>query len=229
MITGTMNFLTRNMKTSVIIDSKGKRVNKTEYPLEALREAVANALIHKDYSTQTENAYVSVYMYNDRIEIINPGALYGTNKLEKLGTATTMESRNPTIVRILEEKGDVIENRHSGIPTMKREMKKYGLSEPEFYEERDSFKVIFRNNIVVQKGQQSGQQNTSLENYKNIVLEFCLEPKTAKEIKDLLKIKSRQYVSSNIIKPLISEGKLEYTNKNSINARNQKYITKKDC
>ena len=35
-----------------------------------------------------------------------------------------MESRNPTIVRILEEKGDVIENRHSGIPTMKREMKK---------------------------------------------------------------------------------------------------------
>ena len=181
MITGTMNFLTRNMKTSVIIDSKGKRVNKTEYPLEALREAVANALIHRDYSTQTENAYVSVYMYNDRIEIINPGALYGTNKLEKLGTATTMESRNPTIVRILEEKGDVIENRHSGIPTMKREMKKYGLPEPEFYEERDSFKVIFRNNIVVQKGQQSdtqsgqqsGQQNTSLENNKNIVLEFC--------------------------------------------------------
>ncbi|MBE6147039.1 MAG: hypothetical protein E7168_01745 [Firmicutes bacterium] len=133
MITGTMNFLTRNMKTSVIIDSRGQKINKTEYPLEALREAVANSLIHRDYSTQTENAYVSVYMYNDRIEIINPGALYGTNKLEKLGTATTMESRNPTIVRILEEKGDVIENRHSGIPTMKREMKIYGLPEPEFY------------------------------------------------------------------------------------------------
>ncbi len=43
-------------------------------------------------------------MYNDRIEIINPGTLYGTNKLEKLGIATTMESRNPTIVKILEEK-----------------------------------------------------------------------------------------------------------------------------
>lgn len=132
MITGTMNFLTRNMKTSVIIDSRGQRINRTEYPLEALREAVANSLIHRDYSTQTENAYVSVYMYNDRIEIINPGALYGTNKLEKLGTATTMESRNPTIVRILEEKGDVIENRHSGIPTMKREMKKYGYLNQSF-------------------------------------------------------------------------------------------------
>src|SRR5699024_10283012 len=140
-----MNFLRRNMKTSVIINSNGERINRTEYPMEALREAVANTLIHRDYSIQTENAYVSVNMYNDRIEIINPGNLYGTNKLEKLGTATTMESRNPTIVRILEEKGSVIENRHTGIPTMKREMKKYGLLEPEFYEERDSFKAIFRN------------------------------------------------------------------------------------
>ena len=42
---------------------------------------------------------------------------------------------------------------------------------------------------------------------------------------EVLKIKSRQYVSSYIIKPLINSGKLDYTNKNSVNARNQKYIT----
>ena len=145
MLEGAMNFLQRNMKTSVIINSDGRRTNRTEYPMEALREAIANALIHRDYSSQTENAYISVYMYSDRIEITSPGALYGTNKIEKLGTATTMEARNTTIVRILEEKGSVIENRHSGIPTMIREMKNYDLPEPEFYEERDSFKVIFRN------------------------------------------------------------------------------------
>lgn len=72
-----------------------------------------------------------------------------------------MESRNPTIVRILEEKGSVIENRHSGIPTMKREMKKHGLPEPEFYEERDCFKVVFRNKNItsnlLQKEQVSEQ------------------------------------------------------------------------
>lgn len=110
MLEGTMNFLRRNMKTSVIIDENGNQTNRTEYPLEALREAVANALIHRDYSTQTENAYISVSMYEDRIEVLNPGTLYGTNRLEKLGTPTTMESRNPTLVRILEEKGSVIEN-----------------------------------------------------------------------------------------------------------------------
>ncbi len=47
MLNGTINFLRRNMKTSVIINSDGKRTDRTEYPLNALREAVANALIHR--------------------------------------------------------------------------------------------------------------------------------------------------------------------------------------
>ena len=107
---------------------------------------------------------------------------------------------------------------YSGIPTMRREMKQYGLPKPEFYEERDSFKVIFRNTNVVNSGQQAGQQ-INIEYNKKRVLEFCNEPKTAKEIN------SRQYISTNIIKPLINERKLDYTNKNGINAKNQKYIT----
>ena len=228
MLEETMNFLRRNMKTSVIVNSNGKRIDKTEYPLEALREAIANALIHRDYSAQTENAYISVYMYDNRIEILNPGTLYGTNKLEKLGTASIMEARNPTIVRILEEKGSVIENRHSGIPTMKREMKKYGLPEPEFYEERDSFKVVFRNNIImakeIQDGQVSGQVN-QIEKYKKLVLEFCKSPKTATEIKDYLGMSSKNYVREKVINPLVKNNFLGYTNKNHINASNQKYIT----
>ena len=231
MLEETMNFLQRNMKISVIIDFNGKRINRTEYPMKALREAVANALIHRDYSTQTENAYISVYMYNDRIEILNPGALYGTNKIEKLGTATTMEARNPTIVRILEEKSSVIENRHSGIPTMRREMKKYGLPEPEFYEERDSFKVIFRNGNIsygnIKSGQVSGQVSSQLIKYQQMVLEFCLSPKSTSEIKRFLGLNSRNYVREKIIKPLIENNFLDYTNKNHINASNQKYITLK--
>ena len=231
MLEETMNFLQRNMKISVIIDFNGKRINRTEYPMKALREAVANALIHRDYSTQTENAYISVYMYNDRIEILNPGALYGTNKIEKLGTSTTMEARNPTIVRILEEKSSVIENRHSGIPTMRREMKKYGLPEPEFYEERDSFKVIFRNGNIsygnIKSGQVSGQVSSQLIKYQQMVLEFCLSPKSTSEIKRFLGLNSRNYVREKIIKPLIESNLLDYTNKNHISASNQKYITLK--
>ena len=291
MLEETLSFLQRNMKSKVIINDDGKRINRTEYPIEALREAVANSLIHRDYSIQTENAYISVYMYANRIEIINPGILYGTNKIEKLGTITSMESRNPTIVRILEEKGAVIENRHSGIPTMIREMKKYGLPEPEFYEERNSFKVVFRNNLQNStihsnsqnsncgtkcetndlqnsncetkcetndsqngncgtKCETSDSQNSNCEtkcetsdsqnsncgtkcetsdsqltiNLRIKVLKYCKEPRTTKEIMEYLNITSKRYVAYGIIKPLISAGKLEYTNKNSINARNQESV-----
>ena len=104
---------------------------------------------------------------------------------------------------------------------MKREMAKYELPEPEFYEERGSFKVIFRNGIKFEldsiSEQVSGQQNGDFGRYKLMILDFCSEPRTAKEISNYIKVKSRQYISSNFIKPLIDEGKLEYTNKKSNN------------
>lgn len=80
-------------------------------------------------------------------------------------------------------------------------------------------------------GQQNKNKNLNLitNDYQNMILEFCKEPKTAVEIKKYLKIKSRQYVSSKIIKPLINAGSLEYTNKLNINARNQKYLSISNC
>ena len=231
MLEGTLNFLRKNMKTRIVIDSStGKRKNITEYPMLALREAVANALIHRDYSLQTTNAYIQVYMYDDRIVIQNPGALYGINKLEKLGTDTIMESRNATIVRILEEKGSVIENRHSGIPTMRREMQNNGLPLPEFIEERGSFKVIFRNSKVsdslLQSDTQSDTQKLINNELISKLIDYCKTPKSAQEIRDFLHISSKRYVAYKIIKPLILLGKLDYTNKNRINAKNQKYISR---
>lgn len=117
-------------------------------------------------------------------------------------------------------------------------MKKYGLPEPEFYEERDSFKVIFRNEMIdikeelfedlqqsdTRSRQVSGQDIKSIDEYKSILLKYCTKPRTAREIREHLQIKSRQYISTNIIKPLIDEGMLEYTNKKHKSASNQKYV-----
>lgn len=59
-----------------------------------------------------------------------------------------------------------------------------------------------------------------------MTLNYCNSPKSAKEIREYLNIKSRNYVNDNIIKPLICEGLLEYTNKKHASASNQKYKTK---
>lgn len=97
---------------------------------------------------------------------------------------------------------------------------------------RDSFKVIFRNNIVqkqqsdTQSDTQKEEQNTVMSDILIKVLNYCKEPKTTREIREYLGISSKRYVAYEIIRPLINEGKLNYTNQKSINARNQKYVTK---
>ena len=160
MLDQTLTFIRRNIGTKVIIDNNGKRENIPEYPMKALREAVANALIHRDYSISRESAYIYVQIYDDRIEIINPGDLYGNNRIENLGTDMMLEARNKNIVRLLEEKGDIIENRHTGIATMREEMRKMGLPEPEFESLRGDFKVTFRKEKVKISEQNKNQEFT---------------------------------------------------------------------
>ena len=104
-------------------------------------------------------------------------------------------------------------------------MEDYNLPKPEFYDERGSFRVIFRNDFSDNKYNNENEQETFIEKNKNKVLEFCVVPKSAKEIRNYLNIQSRRYVSINILQPLISEGKLSYTNMNNIKDKNQKYIT----
>lgn len=163
------------MKTKIIIDENGKRKNIPEYPLIALREAIVNALVHRDYSIYTEKSYIKVFKYEDRIEIENPGGLYGINRIEQLGTDTMLEVRNPFIVQILENEKNILENRHSGIPTMKAEMTKMNLKEPVFINEKGTFKVIFYNekqkSEQVEKNSIQVIEKNSINIRKNNVLE----------------------------------------------------------
>ena len=144
MLEGALNFVRRNIPVKVIIDDEGKREDVPIYPMKALREAIANALVHRDYSANSDGSYIYLRIFDDRIEILNPGELYGNNKLENLGTDQKMEVRNNVIIRLLEETTDVVENRHTGIATMISEMKKSDLPEPEFEALRGNFKVTFR-------------------------------------------------------------------------------------
>lgn len=73
MLEAALAFIRRNMRNKIIIDKQtGKRTDKTDYPVEALRELVANALVHRDYSVHTVSSPITVKMFSDRIEIENP-------------------------------------------------------------------------------------------------------------------------------------------------------------
>lgn len=213
MLAQTLNFIRRNIGTMVIIDDNGERENVPEYPMKALKEAVANALIHRDYSINRESAYIYVQIYDDRIEVINPGDLYGNNRLENLGTDIMLEARNKNIVRLLEEKGNIIENRHTGIATMREEMKRMGLPEPEFYSLRGDFKVVFRKSKI-----ESGQKRTEMDRNGQIIENPSIEDNILSLIKSNSSITQKEICKSlklgrttitNIIRQMKKENVLE--------------------
>ena len=123
-----LQFVKRNMKTTTIVNSEtGKREDCTEYPITAVREAVLNALVHRDYSIHTEGMPIQIQMFDNRMEIRNSGGVYGRIRIDQLRKVQP-DTRNPILVAALEVMG-ITENRYSGIPTVRREMQEYGLRE----------------------------------------------------------------------------------------------------
>lgn len=214
MLEEAMVFCKRNMKIKTIIDSEtGKRNDRTEYPINAVREAILNALIHRDYSVHTEGTPIQINFFTDRLEIHSPGGLYGRMTVEQLGKARP-DLRNPTLATMAESLNQA-ENRYSGIPTIRMEMKEYGLPEPEFKNGRNEFVVILYNKEIEQK-----KICLTLEDK---IVEFCKEPKSRKEIAEFLEIKTTTYAYSKYILPLLEEGRLGMTIPDIPASRNQKY------
>lgn len=217
MLGQSMKFLMKNMRVQTIIDSiTGERNDKTEYPVVALREAVLNALIHRDYSMHTEAMPIEVIMYKNRIEIHNPGGLYGRMTLDTLGKMQP-DTRNPVLARALETMG-ITENRYSGIPTIQRELREAGLREAVFADSRNEFVVTFYN-------EEEMEQKAVINRSQEALLEFCREERSRKEIADFLGISTIYYASQNYINPLLERGMLKMTKPDSPKSKNQKFYS----
>src|SRR5699024_3456142 len=140
MLEEALQFVRRNMHHRTIIDPyTGKRADRTDYPLTAVREAVLNALVHRDYSMHTEAMPIQLLLFEDRMEIRNPGGIYGSIQVDQLGKVQP-DTRNPVLAMALEVL-DITENRYSGIPTIRRAMASYCLPDPVFEDVRGSFLV----------------------------------------------------------------------------------------
>jgi ATP-dependent DNA helicase RecG len=132
-----MAFLKRHLNLSYEIKTK-RRIEKLEIPEVVLREAVVNAVAHRDYLEK--GATVMVEIFDDRVEISNPGGLPKGLKEEDFGKRTL--ARNPLIASLLQRAG-YIERLGTGVARMKEGMTEDGLPEPNFY--FDNFFVVTLN------------------------------------------------------------------------------------
>jgi len=202
MLEAAIAFVRRNMRVKTIINAEtGKREDRTEYPITAVREALLNALVHRDYSIHTEGMPIQLIMYENHMEIRNPGGLYGRLKIDQLGKLQP-DTRNPVLASALEVLG-VTENRYSGIPTIRREFQKFNLREPEFIDERGSFIVKFY--------KESAGENQNAEDIKDIfqLIPFCKIPRTRKEICEYLGMSSKSYAIQTYVMPLVQSGHIK--------------------
>ena len=137
----------RNSSVRSFVDGSGRR-DVYDYPAEVVREAVANALLHRDYSPYSRGTPVQITLYADRLVVANPGGLFGAITEDDLGGEGVSSTRNPVLAKLLQDVRSpetnrmVCENRASGIPTMLRELRRAGSALPEFHNRITRFKVI---------------------------------------------------------------------------------------
>ncbi|AYD90722.1 AAA family ATPase [Actinomyces lilanjuaniae] len=123
-------------------------VDVLEIPEEVLREAITNAVTHRDYSRDALGRQVAVDVYPDRVEVISPGGFYGTRTAQNVGEGRS-DSRNPDLARLLtlvpraDGAGVLCENQGSGVPRMIAAMRDSGLPAPD-YSGSDLGQVVVR-------------------------------------------------------------------------------------
>jgi len=143
------NAILRNLQRRAVIEGLFRR-DVWEYPVEVLREALVNALAHRDYSPLARGTPVQVRIFPDRLEVENAGGLFGPVTTERLGEPGLLATRNAHLMRLLEdlpvEDGRVMcENRGTGITAMLEALRAAGMEPPHFDDRRTTFRVTFSN------------------------------------------------------------------------------------
>jgi ATP-dependent DNA helicase RecG len=131
-----------------------ERQDWTQFPPAAVREALVNAVAHRDYSVRGEG--IRVALFADRLECYSPGRLPGHVTLENL--VEERFSRNETLVQVLADFG-LIERLGYGIDRMLRQMAEAGLPPPTFRETAAGFLVVLQGHVA--EASSAGRVDTS--------------------------------------------------------------------
>jgi len=223
-----------------------RREERPELPEEALREAVVNALAHRDYRS---TANVQVYVFKDRVEIVSPGGLPAGMTVADLGAKSI--PRNPLLFGML-HRMDAVEHIGSGIRRIRDLCRDYGVAAPVFdvgehwvtttfgrpvqQPENDYFPQVREPQAAYTAGRESGNlaalprqldgltaQVTAQVTAQAIL--FCTRPRSAREIMSLLGLKHPKTFRLNYLKPLLESGWLAMTLPGKPTSPNQKYRT----
>lgn len=174
-------FLIDNLRKGVQLGDKMARQERLEYPLQAVRELVVNAVAHRDYSIQGDG--IRLYLFSNRLEITSPGGLPGPVTLDNI--VDERFSRNSAIVQVLSDMG-FIERLGYGVDRVLALVKEDNLPEPEFIETAGGFRVTLFNKPVVDDEAEEPElfggvfQNQAINRRQEYALDFLINRKNSR-------------------------------------------------
>ena len=210
-IEDSLRFVERNTRTAYKIE-KLQREDIPEYPMEALREAITNAVMHRDWFIDGANVFVEIF--SDRIEVSSPGGLPKGMNLKDLGHKSVR--RNSLIADLLHRIA-FIEKAGTGIKRMRDGARDKGYPEPEFTSDT-FFSAIFR--PIVSSLPASTPQVTPQVPRKHpvstpqvlaILSSVTTGDKTREELQEAAEIRDREHFRKQYLEVLIEANLLERT------------------
>lgn len=152
-VAGALDALRHNMRRRSVIMGAG-RADIWDYPVEAVREIVVNALTHRDYHPSAHGSQVRIALYPDRLEVSNIGGLHGPNAgrtdIEELIRRGITATRNARLAKLLEDVvipgagRPVCENRGSGLRAVVAALRQAGMEPPIIQDETAELRVVIR-------------------------------------------------------------------------------------
>jgi len=224
-------FIKKNIALSSQI-AEVYREDQWEYPLEAIREAISNAIIHRDYAILGSD--IKVAIFDDMLEITSPGALPDSMPIEKLGTGRS-EIRNRVLAPIFKDL-KLIEAWGTGIQKMQKALENRQEIELILSETGRAFQVQFKKKpkpehiadrtTVFKTVQVPYKMRTSSvqDAYKLKVLDFCREQRSMQEMMTYMNLKHRANFLINYIHPLLQDQMISLTIPDKPKSPRQKYI-----
>jgi ATP-dependent DNA helicase RecG len=153
MLSDALAWVRRNTGSRVVFAEDGHGRDEPEYPAEAVRELVANALVHRDLGAHAAGTSITLILEQGRLVLSNPGGLYGISR-DRLGQQGVTSARNPVLVRICQNvrfRGDqrVCEALASGIPTVLAAVRRAQMTPPAFFDQGIRFTVSMPNHALL--------------------------------------------------------------------------------
>ena len=153
MLGDALAWVRRNTGSRVVFGEDGHGRDELEYPAEAVRELIANALVHRDLGEHALRQPITIRIEPDRLIVSNPGGLFGITR-DRLGQEGVTSARNGVLIRIAQFvrfQGDqrVCEALASGIPTVLRSLARARMTPPAFFDQGIRFTVSVPNHALL--------------------------------------------------------------------------------